>query len=265
MAVGARPAEDNAVIHADKVATDAVDPEEETAFGSGSLDARQRPRRRGGSRRRDRPGRVGWWGLGGTGPWWRDRAAGSRSRVAAEPDDAVCLDAGAGFRGTAVGPRVDHGGGLGRTGTAGGPLRRGRRSDRRDLLPGASPGLPRCRVFGDDRQDGLGRRQDRRPLPVGERRVERLNLGGGGLLAGLQFGLGGRHGLLRRDGPGAGGEPLGPVELLMRSAELTTPPFGQRGLPGLGDLPRPAQRRAADLVPRQILNPLQSLGWIAGV
>ena len=127
------------------------------------------------------------------------------------------------------------------------------------------PRLARRRVLGDGREHRLGRREDRRPLPFGERRVQRLDLGGGGLLPRLQLGLGRGHRLLGADRPGAAGEPLGPVELLLRPAELAATPLGQRRLPGLGDLAGPPQGRAADLVPGQVLDPLQRPGRVAGV
>ena len=66
-------------------------------------------------------------------------------------------------------------------------------------------------------------------------------------------------------GPGAAGQPLGAVELLVRPAELAAAALVQRRLPGLGDLASPPQGRAADLVPGQVLDPLQRPGRLAGV
>ena len=52
----------------------------------------------------------------------------------------------------------------------------------------------------------------------------------------LQVELGRGHRLLGGDRPGAAGQPLGPVELLLGLAELAAAALGQRRLPGLGDL-----------------------------
>ena len=51
----------------------------------------------------------------------------------------------------------------------------------------------------------------------------------------------------------------------MRPAKLAAPPFGQRRLPGLGDLAGPPQGRTADLVPRQLFDPLQGPDRLAGI
>src|SRR5207237_4202701 len=89
VAVGAGPAEDDAIVHADEVAADAVDPEEEAALGTGRLDPRHRPRRRRGTRRRDRAGGAPRWDFGGAGPGHRGSEAGNPGCIAAEPDDAL--------------------------------------------------------------------------------------------------------------------------------------------------------------------------------
>src|SRR5947207_1819974 len=68
VAVGAGPAQDDAVVHADQVAADAVDPEEEAALGPGGLDPSQRPGWRGGTGGSDRPAGSGRRDFGGSGP-----------------------------------------------------------------------------------------------------------------------------------------------------------------------------------------------------
>ena len=56
MAVGAGPAEDDAIVQADEIAADGIDPEQEPALGAGRLGPGQRP---GGSRARGRrPARL---------------------------------------------------------------------------------------------------------------------------------------------------------------------------------------------------------------
>jgi hypothetical protein len=45
MAIGTSPTQDDAIVQADEVAADAIDPEEEAALGSGCLNPRKRPRR----------------------------------------------------------------------------------------------------------------------------------------------------------------------------------------------------------------------------
>ena len=92
MAVGAGPAQDDAIVQADEIAADGVDPEEEPALGAGRLDPRQRPRRRGmreasrpAEARPRRPGRFR-----------RHQAAAepaSRFAAAAQPDDPLGLRA----------------------------------------------------------------------------------------------------------------------------------------------------------------------------
>ncbi len=114
-------------------------------------------------------------------------------------------------------------------------------------------------------QDGLGRRQDLRPFALGQGRVQGLDLGRGRLLPGLQVVAGRGHRVLGRDRSGTAGQPLGPVELLVGVPELAPTGFRGRRVPGLGDLAIPPQGRAADLVPRQLLDPLQRPGRLAGV
>ena len=71
---------------------------------------------------------------------------------------------------------------------------------------------------------------------LGQGRVEGLDLGRGRLLPGLQVAAGRGHRVLGRDHPGAGGQPLGAVEVLVGVAELAAAGLGRGRLPGLGDL-----------------------------
>ena len=137
----------------------------------------------------------------------------------------------------------------------------GRGADRGDLLPGAGPRLAGGRVLGDRLEHGLGGGEDRGHRPARQGGVERLDLGGGGLLAGLDVAAGGGQGRLRHPG----GEPLGAVELVVGAAELAAADLVLRRLPGLGDLAAAAQGRAADLVPGQVLDPFQHPGRLARV
>ena len=236
VAVGAGAAQDDLVVEADEVTADGVDPEQEAAPRPRLARPGQGPRRgrRGGSR-----------ALVGVG-------------VGIQEDDRR----GLGQRGVGrgLGPRSRAEERRRRPGAAPrGPGGRG--ADRGDLLPGAAPRLARGRVLGDDLEHGLGGRQDLGPAPRRQRGVERLDLGRGGLLPRLQVATGGGQGRLRR----ARGEPLGAVELVVGAAELAPPRLVQRRLPRLGDLAGPPQRRAADLVPRQVLDPLDDAGRLARV
>ncbi len=80
-----------------------------------------------------------------------------------------------------------------------------------------------------------------------------------------QFGLGRRHGLLDGRGAGSCSEAFGPIELLMRSAELAPPTLGEGIAPGFGYLARPPERRTANPMSRQFLNALEHLVGLAGI
>ena len=59
MAVGAGSAQNDAIVQADEITSDGVDPEQETALGPGRLDPRQRPGRSGHPMRPERLRRTG--------------------------------------------------------------------------------------------------------------------------------------------------------------------------------------------------------------
>ena len=120
-------------------------------------------------------------------------------------------------------------------------------------------------MFGDRDQDGLGGRQDLWPFALGQGRVQGLDLGRGRLLPGVQVVAGRDRRVLGRDHSGTASQPLGAVEMLVGVPELAPASFRGRRVPGLGDLTIPPQSRAADLVPRQLLDPLQHPLRLAGV
>ncbi len=90
-------------------------------------------------------------------------------------------------------------------------------------------------------------------------------LGAAPFLAVLELGLGRSDRLLGGSRSRTGCQPLSPVKLLLGPAKLAAPTFGQRRLPGLGDLARPPQGRPADLVPRQLFDSLQGPRRLAGI
>ena len=239
VAVGAGAAEDDLVVQADEVTADGVDPEQEAA---------PRPRL---ARPGQGPRRVGEVGEAGREPALA-LVLVSRKTIGAASVSA----ASAGGSGRGPGPR--------NAGDGRAPPRAGQAAEGLIAAICCQARLRAWRAAGcsgttSSTASAAGRISGQRP--AARRGIERLDLGRGGLLPRLHVAAGGGQGRLRR----ARGEPLGAVELVVGAAELAPARLVQRRLPRLGDLAGPPQRRAADLVPGQVLDPLDDPGRLARV